>query len=336
MGTITDAATLRSLYAPIRENPNARRAKMLTGMMDKSGYAAPLLAYAAGKEMAGAEAWDADREMKAEEAQAATVSQAAAAADDSYFDKMFGHILKMAQKQPGVAKVMLVNEIENGNNKRFKSLPPAEKIASVWSDGAMGGISLKDGAIWGFDGADGTPKIWRPAAPGADGKPTGSWEAPTQADLDAAIKPTKQDPPKSREVQRGGMKVTEEWNEETKTWREIGKGPAWKPGEGEGKPPTPTTSQKELEQINRERAAAGQPPLSMEEYKADPIITQIVKEQLNKKKPAAPAKAPAPPKGAAMPGELSPDGKSITVGVTLYPIGADGTVIVNGKKYKVK
>jgi hypothetical protein len=324
MGTITDAATLRSLYAPIRENPNARRAKMLTSMMDKSGYAAPMLAYVAGKEMAGAEAWDADREMKAEEAQAATTRQAGDAAAQQYAEKVMGHIIRVSEKDAVAATQMLKVESESGGNPymaRFKGITFNAPSKDGWAT-----VAGPDGYVY---------HTYMPDLQAAvEAGPDSDLYKKTVIKIGEG-KPTKQDPPKSREVQRGGMKVTEEWNEETKTWREIGKGPAWKPGEGEGKPPTPTTSQKELEQINGERAAAGQPPLSMEEYKADPI-KQIVKEQLNKKKPAAPAKAPAPPKGAAMTGELSPDGKSITVGGTLYPIGADGTVIVNGKKYKVK
>ena len=47
-------------------------------------------------------------------------------------------------------------------------------------------------------------------------------------------KEPKREAPKTREVQRGTQTVTEEWDEESGTWRVVGKGPKWKAGEGEG------------------------------------------------------------------------------------------------------
>jgi hypothetical protein len=221
MGTITDAATLRALYAPIRENPREKRAKMLATVMPESGLAKPFLAMAMGQEMAGAEAWDADRESKADEAQVATTKQAGDAAAFDYAQKMLASVFKLAEKDAVAATQILKIESERGDNPYLKTY-----------SGVTFNAPSKDGwaTIGGGDGF-----VYHTYLPNLQE----AIEAGPDSDLYkktviriGAGKPTKQDPPKSRTVQRGGVNVTEEWNEEAKTWTEIGKGPAWKPGGG--------------------------------------------------------------------------------------------------------
>lgn len=113
-GDINSAMTMRSLYAPIRENPYEKRAKMLAPMMDQnqSGLAAPLLAYATGKEMAGAEEWDTQREEEGKAAQQSAMSM--------YQDKMnkdnetaiWDRIIKMGKIDAESANIILQKEVE--------------------------------------------------------------------------------------------------------------------------------------------------------------------------------------------------------------------------------
>lgn len=66
--------------------------------------------------------------------------------------------------------------------------------------------------------------------------PSGPGGKPTRV-VDAPVKPA--EAPKSRTVRRGGLEVTEEWNPADGTWKEIGRGAAWKPETGgeSSKPP---------------------------------------------------------------------------------------------------
>lgn len=120
MSTITDAATLRSLYAPIRENPYEKKAKIIASVMPESGFAKPLLAYVMGKELSGAEGWDKEREVAADTAQTASTKQAGEAAAQDYATKTMTQIFKVSEKDPVAATDMLRIEVEQGTNEHLK------------------------------------------------------------------------------------------------------------------------------------------------------------------------------------------------------------------------
>jgi len=353
MTTITDASTLRSLFAPIKDNPNEKRAKMIGQVMKDSGFAKPFLAYAMGQEMAGSEEWDANREASANEAQAATTKQAGDAAAQEYAQKTFTNIVKVSEKDPIAATQMLKIESEQGDNKylqKFKGLTFNATTKDGWAT-----VAASDGYVYHTYLPDLSKAI--------EGGPDSDIYKKTVVKIGEG-KPQKA--PETRTVQNGQNNVTQEWN--GKEWVEVGKGPKFSPNaDGSGKP------RKEQDVVKDIRTTAAQiasrigdasltdaiiqatikdpQVLAAMKSKKDPAIDELnstleyYKEEYQKQtgKPwrggasPAPATAPAPAKGGAQQqsGTLSKDGKSVTVGGKTYTV-TNGIATINGKKFKVQ
>ena len=139
MNPVTDAATLRALYAPIRENPHDKKAKMIGSILPDSGFAKPFLAMAMGQEMANGEGWDANREKQASDAEVASTRQAGEAAQQSYAAETMKRIISLSEKDPVAATQLLKVESENGDNpflQKFRGITFNAPTKDGWATNA--------------------------------------------------------------------------------------------------------------------------------------------------------------------------------------------------------
>lgn len=136
-GDITTAMSLRALYAPIKENPYEKKAKMLAPLMDQnqSGLAAPLLALATGREMANAESWDVQREEEGKAAAQSTMAMYKQNMDQENASKIFGRVIDLAKLDPKAATEVMRKEAElNPALAPFKDLEILNSTKEGWME----------------------------------------------------------------------------------------------------------------------------------------------------------------------------------------------------------
>lgn len=364
-----DAATMRMLYGA--DNPKRERAKLIASMMGSSGFAKPFLAYAMAKEMGAADTVDAERSagLKTMIEQEGQRESNKAAMD--YGQKVMGHIIDISKSDPVAATQILKAESERGDNPYIKQ----------FQDVTFNAKTSKEG--WATVTSNGTayqvylPKLQEAAQSGPDS----DLYKQTVIQIGNGKPP---EAPKSRTVKRGTQDVTEEWDQSTSTWRQVGSGPAWNPDTGDKKNDgqansamltqlTNTYMSKWLplaianyKQSNKDAKDAyfldpyGNPKEAMVRASLTPeqrrnydrglidaqaavgkganpaqavddVLSRIAAKKATKAGAGA-AGSKTQPQGQA---ELSADGKSVVVDGKTYPIGQDGTVTINGTRYKV-
>lgn len=120
--------TLRSLYAPIRENPHEKKAKTMAAMMPHSGFASPIMAGLAGRELSKAESWDVQREedLKASQESAMKLYQERTAQEG-----------KMAMVKEWVSLAKSDPELANIFNEKFNLFPGVNFKSKITKDGTV-------------------------------------------------------------------------------------------------------------------------------------------------------------------------------------------------------
>jgi len=101
------AMSLRNLYAPIRENPYEKRAKIVGGMIPHTGLASPALGYVMGKEMSNAEDWDVQRETEGKAAQESGLLAYKDRTQQEEASKILDFVAKVIDKDPDAANQIL-------------------------------------------------------------------------------------------------------------------------------------------------------------------------------------------------------------------------------------
>ena len=109
------AMSLRSLYAPIRENPHEKKAKIVGSMIPQSGLASPALGYVMGREMSNAEDWDTQRETEGKAAQEQGVLAYKDRTQQEEAGKILDFVAKVIDKDPNMANQILKAKV--GTNK---------------------------------------------------------------------------------------------------------------------------------------------------------------------------------------------------------------------------
>ena len=296
MATATDLTTLRQIYG---KNPYDKQAQVLGQMIPNSGFASPLLAYAMGEKTASAEGWDEERNNQLPVAMAATTRQAGEAAAMDYATKMFKSIITVSEKDPVAATQMLKVESENGNNpimKRFQGItfnaPTKDGWATVASsDGFVYHTYLPDLGKAMEAGVD-SDLYKKTVVKIGEGKPPGQEKSPTDNDiiLNALRAKNPQqanetDEAYSTRINGAALDALEKHKVTIARESRPPKEPA----------DETTTDIKNLNFINGQRKAAGKSPMTLEEYKADPmkeLLKKVVEKELGVK-PAEEAKPAA-------------------------------------------
>lgn len=179
-------------------NPYDRKARTLGAVMDSSGYAKPLIAAALGKTMKQGEEYD--------------QAQAGKRAAQGVLEQVF----KIAKHDPELATQIMREESKRTPGlERFKDLEFNAPIKDNWGTVTSNG------------------QAYQVYLPGLAAMAQNPEDKELRAKTIVPIgKPKKAAPPKTRTVQRGGKNVTEEWDPEAGTWKEIGRGPKWNPESG--------------------------------------------------------------------------------------------------------
>jgi len=280
-----DLLTLKSLYGPIKENPHEKKAKLVGQVMGESGLAKPALAYVMGRELSSAQDWDVQREGESkaalEGASELAQQEAVSVKEKRRFDSA-KEVFEVFEKLSTNGRSAEAAEWLNAN-RDVTRLP---RVESVNPTPVMTQVKFENGGWWGVDKHSQKIMVFEPAGGEAGDKanPQGQWRVATQDDLSSLSK-YEQGPPKRSEVQRGNTKVTEEWDPKEKKWKEIGSGPAWKPGE-EGT----TTDFKNWLLMGGEKSGK-----SFAEYMADKLdptgVKTVIKGKLDKKDKGKPPAA---------------------------------------------
>jgi len=282
-----DLLTMRSLYGTIRENPYEKKAKIMGQVMADSGLAKPLLAYAMGSEMAKAEEWDQNREAESLESLRSTQAYIKDMADREAATKIMEQIIKIAKEDPVAATAFLEAEAQ-GDNPYMRRLAGIKISSPITKEGWVT-VQGGDGQAYqvyvpGLRDAEGDPELMRKVV-----IPIGN------------PKPTKDEPPKTRTVRRGNLEVTEEWDSKSGTWKEVGRGPAWKPDAPNEKEKRSTLYQEWLD-----AGGANSRWKTFEDYidwvKGDPTKDMIREKFKNKKGAGSDGRAAkTPPPSSATP-----------------------------------
>lgn len=215
---MADVATLRSLYG--RENPHNKRAQVIGSVAENSGFAKPYMAYLMGKELAAGEEWDANKE-----------SASAQQAQQQEASNLMSEAIKMAMDKetgPAAATAWLTSMVKNFGD----SNPYIAKMEGI-------GIPAPPENGWQAFSNNKTGEIRKVNIAGLlEAKKNGedvSEESEAFKKNMIVISPGRKAAPKTRRYQKGGMEVSEEWDDSKGAWKEIGKGPKWSPnGNGGG------------------------------------------------------------------------------------------------------
>lgn len=274
-----DLLTMRSLYGTIRENPYEKKAKIMGQVMADSGLAKPLLAYTMGSELAKAEEWDQNREAESLESLRSTQAYIKDMADREAATKIMEQIIKIAKEDPVAATAFLEAEAQGDNPymRKFAGIKISAPLKDGWTTVQGGDGQAYQVYVPGLQDAEGNPELMRKVV-----IPIGN------------PKPTKDEAPKTRTVRRGNLEVTEEWDSKSGTWKEVGRGPAWKPDTPNEKEKRSTLYQEWLD-----AGGANSRWKTFEDYidwvKGDPT-KDIIRQKFNKNKkvPEAGSKEAAP------------------------------------------
>ena len=198
------------------QNPAEKRVATSAKVAENAGLAKPLIYAMMGSDMAEAEKWDTDQQ--------ATIAGAMESnkklADQEAAHKVLGSIMKVSEYDPEEATALIQKAAQQYPTLgMYSSIKFTAKTKDDWmhvagGDGQQYAIS-KTGLAWMAEHQDQvTDEI--------------------KAKYIVPIGGPSNKAPQSRTVNRGGIEVTEEWDSESKTWKEVAKGPRWKPGEGGG------------------------------------------------------------------------------------------------------
>lgn len=106
MADALELMSLQNIYGRARNNPHETRMKAVTGMMPESGFAKPLLAMVAGKELAAAGEWDDQREAAGLESQTSAMQMLKEKRDLEQKQKNIEAYTKIAQVDPIAANAI--------------------------------------------------------------------------------------------------------------------------------------------------------------------------------------------------------------------------------------
>lgn len=215
---MADVGTLRSIFG--RENPHNKRAQVIGSVAENSGFAKPYMAYLMGKEMAAGEEWDANKE-----------SASAQQAQQQEANNLMSEAIKMAMDKetgPAAATAWLTSMVKNfGDSNPYIAKMEGIGIPAPPENGWQAFTNNKTGEIRKVNIAG----LLEAKKNGEDV----SEESEAFKKNMIVISPGRKAAPKTRRYQKGGMEVSEEWDESTGSWKEIGKGPKWSPnGNGGG------------------------------------------------------------------------------------------------------
>lgn len=241
---------LAALYN--RENPYEKRAKAAASILPRSGFAAPLVAAAMGSEMGRAQGWDEEMNQRI---QTYLTKQAEVAAMKDrreaikYQADMLEKSLVIADK---VWKGTQGTERDKGQrvieavNPLLTSAGLAPLVSYAQDEHGQRSFALvveKDaqGNILAKRGYISNGQLFTQNGVDAQGQPLFEQAKGDQTTVDEYKKlqdATKKEAPKTRTVQRDGLEITEEFDEATGTWKEVGKGPKWDPRGPAGEKPS--------------------------------------------------------------------------------------------------
>lgn len=232
---------MAGLGAMYGRNPHRQNAAAALAVMPQAGYAAPALAFAAGQEMGQAGQLD--------EAQAADERQM----------RILSAAISISRDDPEAANAIIrANAAGLGPMGELQFRGKTKDNTIRWSNAKTGEDGIFN--LGGFGEEMGAAK--------ANGDVTPEMAQQIMNRHRTVLVPgqqPKRQAPKSRTVPRGTQSITEEWDEPTGSWREVGRAPVFKPDRAEYKS---TSDQRHLAQINAEMGAAGKPKQSLQEYLA--------------------------------------------------------------------
>lgn len=205
-----------SLYRA--NNPAERRVLAASKVAENAGFAKPLIYATMGADMAEAEKWDQDQQSTIVSALSENVNMQRQQFETESAHKVLNSIIKISEQDPEEAtQVLQIAAKQYPGLAMYAGVKFTAKTKDDWmhvagGDGQQYAVS-KTGLAWMAQNQDKITDEIR-----------GKYIVPVGGPSNKA--------PQSRTVNRGGTEVTEEWDPEGKTWKQVASGPRWKPGEG--------------------------------------------------------------------------------------------------------
>ncbi len=340
------------LQTLFRNNPYKEDMQNTGAVLPNSGFAAPLLALKMGQDAANSQDWEnqtASTGMGLLKQQMANDQQAK---QQDNAQKVIGNVIKISKIDPVAATNILSQEAASN-----PALAPLKGIQ-------FNAPTSKDN--WSTVTA-GNRQAYQVYLPGL----SEIFKNPNDDSLRSKYiipigSPKAAKAPTTRTIQRGNLNVTQQWDGNSGQWTDVSSGPKWNPQTGNGAPRKPqdivrdirTTAASIASRLGDQsltdaivRATIKDPKiLAAMQNKKDPYIQELqntldyYKQEYQQRtgKPwasgvsSATSPSPAPEPAPSNETQAIRRGNNIVYQGQNYPLNPDGTVTINGKKYRVQ
>lgn len=216
---------LGSLYG--QKNPYERKVAIASKVAENAGFAKPLIYATMGADMASADQWDQDQQNTIRSTIAAHQDLETQKQNQEAATKAIELAIKAADTNPEVATTILQAEASrNPLLAAYKDVTFVGKTNGDW-------ISVADGTGQPYMVSK-TGLAWMSAHPD---QATDEIKARYIVPFGKPKPETPEKAPTTRKVSQGTQEVDQEWDPSTQTWKEVGRGPKYKPGAEGGETP---------------------------------------------------------------------------------------------------